>query len=187
MPDWPDVVDSYPTLQSYFALVDELLRAASLGQWLSDVRRHKAPVDYASILGVPCTHLRDAWKCGLPWDLLVGQRSLARLRAGLLRLGHRRGRRSSARHQSCICCDREIEDTAWHVIFECSGINADLRSALADAMTDGSEGLSATEALSTVLLLPVDSPAYPAVIALSSCIEEVSRNFWRDKGRCHLD
>ena len=186
VPDWPDAADSCQSLQSYFDLVDKILRARSLEQWLSDVRPHVAPVDYRLVMSVPCTHLRDAWKFGHPWEVLVGQRSLSRLRAGLLRLGHRGGRKSSARVQHCIGCDGEIENLVWHMIFECEAVGTDARRELSEALQDSVISLSALDALSSLLSLSIDHAAFPALVSLSTRIERTSEHFWRNHGKHHL-
>jgi hypothetical protein len=75
----------------------------------------------------------------------------------------------------------------WHLVFECGVIGEDARHELLLTLPGGSDAVTAVEALSSILSLPVDCAAYVHLIALSVCIERESQSFWRSKGKHHLE
>ena len=77
-------------------------------RWLTRAGAHAQPVPYLQLRGGPSTDLASAYKTGLSWKAILGQRSLARLRAHLISLTHKEGRESGAKWHICIWCDEDI-------------------------------------------------------------------------------
>ena len=89
-------------------------------RWLTRAGAHAQPVPYLQLRGGPSTDLASAYKTGLSWKAILGQRSLARLRAHLISLTHKEGRESGARWHSCIWCDEDIlGGDALHALEHC--------------------------------------------------------------------
>ena len=60
-----------------------------------------------------------ARRADLPWDVQLCLRGWCRLRAGLATLRAVNGRRSQARFQSCIFCDRPTRNATVHALALC--------------------------------------------------------------------
>ena len=90
-----------------------------MDSWVSAVSTHHSPVPYATLQPRPSLVPKLAVIQGWPWDVQLCLRSWCRLRAGLISLGARAGRRSSARCLQCIFCDEWVVNILEHVISSC--------------------------------------------------------------------
>ena len=118
----------------------------------------------------PTNLFRDAFKLGLTWATLVNQHALSKLRCGYIVLGHLEGRRTRAKIQHCIFCDRRYTAILFHAICRCPE-TAEARAGLVSAGVDCSN----TSFLGTH---PADL-AYSCIAAFAAIIAERATAFWR--------
>ena len=111
----------------------------------------------------------------LDWAALVGQRSLSRLRANLLNLGHRNGHRTRAAEQTCIACPALADNLGVHCLVSCPFFQQ-WRTPLVDFFG----GMQWTRQELTVVLLGLrpGHPAYIQVVQLAAQIEKTEKKFW---------
>ena len=83
--------------------------------------RHRLPLPYVDVTaGVqPNLFQRSVIRSSPSWPVLISVRSLCRVRAGLVVLGHRGGRISRAAVQNCIFCGCESSSIYAHVFLTC--------------------------------------------------------------------
>lgn len=134
----------------------------------------QVPIAYADIVHAIPSAFQDAMRTGLPWSILLRQRSHTRLRCGLVELGHLRGRRTKAKKQNCIFCGHGVAvELLWlHVFCGCtiwSRQTADISARL---------GVSAPDMLLCILLATPDSDNYPMCVSFMDEIVQASNNFW---------
>ncbi|CAE8644499.1 unnamed protein product, partial [Polarella glacialis] len=116
LPEWLLTRSGADTsVRDYTVYCKTVLYDRCLTTWLSDVASHKAPVYYSAPGPAGMTML----VAGLPWEVLVGYRSLCRFRAGLLVLGHKDGKRCQAAVRACIFCNLLSPDLWLHVLCCC--------------------------------------------------------------------
>ena len=186
IPDFPVWLGGGGDYKGYCARVRQLLVAAHLFSWRAAVAKH-ALRTIKSATYVPCERIVPAIPSGLaaairsqfPWQRLHKQLSLARLRAGLVDIGHLAGRRSRARAVQCIWCDDLVSKLWAHVFGEfqhwCS-----YRSAVCIAM-NGNVALSRTWDIMFATLSAAPGDAW-----FFSCLDYVdavvasAETFWRD-------
>ena len=116
----------------------------------------------------------------MPWDVLHGQRSLARARAGYLRVGHLRGRRTRAQVQTCALCGSRILAGTAHAVFLCSAL-AGPRDVLAGAVGAGALRQASRGALVTLLRLSPGQPGYCELVRLLGALDSALSQFWREQ------
>ena len=146
-------------------------------RWLADANRHTSPVPHARALptdGLPL--LPPAW-VSLPWEGLVGQRAVARVRADYLRTVHMNGRRSSAAVQRCVLCNDIVFRGCAHAILRCPALGA-ARVALAGVVDWVLTPGPSSDVLCRLLrLLPEDS-SYVGFVALVAELDSRVARFW---------
>ena len=96
------------------------MTAACSSSWRRAAAAHVLPVPYLEHQPSISAEISQAVAKTLPWHSLLLQRSLARLRAGLLCFSHLGGRRSSAKRQRCIFCDSSIFSSTFHTLCRCT-------------------------------------------------------------------
>ena len=69
--------------------------------------------------GDSCTDLTIALQSSLPWNIMIAQQALIRLRRKYVALGHVDGRESRAKVQQCIFCNKRYSNTLLHVLCAC--------------------------------------------------------------------
>jgi hypothetical protein len=104
IPDYCDWEGGAAPLHAYLKFVKEAVAAISLAKWKLAVAAHDRPVAYLELSREPSCWPTLLLKAPVAWDVLVGHISLARMRAGLIDLGHVGGRRSNASIRLCIGC-----------------------------------------------------------------------------------
>ncbi len=117
--DWPEWSSSGAGPSAYLRYVRGCLEAVTEAKWRIAVSTHTRPRPYLQLRPAPARDLHEALTSEYPWSVLVAQRSVSRCRAGLLDFGHRAGRRTAARVQTCILCGRQTGDAATHVLSMC--------------------------------------------------------------------
>ena len=175
----PDIVDlgcPLLPLSQYKKLVKDTLSASGVAKWQLDTAAHSIPFPIQLLHSGPSADCAVLRRCSVSWDTLSGQRSLCRLRAGLLDLSHRNNRRSNASQRYCIFCGVLTRAPYIHVLGECS-FTAQHRSALEVYVP-----ATAPREASLNLLCATASQAYFALaVSFASYVEKASCNFWKTK------
>ena len=85
---------------------------------------HSIPLPYAAMQQSCILRMMPkSWKA-MSWAELRGHRSMCRLRAGILSLGHLRGKRTSLPQSQCILCDKLVRSPYAHALGECRAFDA---------------------------------------------------------------
>ena len=127
--DWPCWASPSRSKGTYKLYVKGVLQASCRGTIGAFAAHHTLPVSYVAIRNGPCTDLADGLAKGLPWYSLLLQRSLGRLRAGILEFAHLNGSRSNASRRRCIFCEELTLSVNFHVLCVC-GVWAEMRAAI---------------------------------------------------------
>ena len=173
--DWP----SYGTdrgLSKYKAYVHSVVKQHCLEQWRLQAANHVIPFCYVDARATPSLELRPAIISLLPWCGLLQQRSLCRLRAGLLRLGHVRLARSSARRQTCIFCGTLTASLNLHVMTRCNTW-AEPRKLCWDKLGQPPPSSLASQTLALFSLRPGEA-GYSEFLRWAAEIDEGAKCFW---------
>ncbi|CAE8681424.1 unnamed protein product [Polarella glacialis] len=110
---------------------------------------------------------------GLPWEVLVGYRSLCRFRACLLVLGHKDGKRCQAAVRACIFCNLLSPDLWLHVLC-CCPVFLDARASFFSA-SGGEMSLAS-------LFIKHQEPGFVHMVAMARQIDMCSKAFWSKHG-----
>ena len=102
------------------------------------------------------------------WPVLLQQLSHARLRCGIISLGHVSGRRSSARVQQCQCCEKIASNLFVHVFGECPAWEA-LRSSAVAAL-DLPSSTRSWDIMYAILAVHPSSSGYNACISFLDAV-----------------
>ena len=117
--DWPAWCERGSTLSAYKAYVKKQVMSVCLEQWRGSVSHHVIPLQYLAWRPCPSCELSLDGESDSSWRIMLGQRSLCRLRAGLICFGHSHGARSNARQQACIFCGTLSLSLHFHVLCRC--------------------------------------------------------------------
>ena len=120
LPDFPAWSDSGGSYANYGGHLLEVLRSRHEEVWLAAARKHRAPVPYLTIMPGISDRLSRGLTLPCSWSELLNQGLAARLRCGLVELGHRNNVRTRARTQSCVFCQRSTSHLWAHVFGECT-------------------------------------------------------------------
>ena len=164
----------------YTEYVVQKLQANSLGNWTALATRHNAQVPYLQISTSRGGYLRECLESALDWDVLLATRAHCRLRAGLITLRCRSGKRSSARLQNCIFCSCSTRNATVHVIGKCAAWSQ-WRSKVRALLEDASCAISADSLTMRILKTRPEESLYSAVALWSRDIDKSAKVFW--KGR----
>ena len=116
--DWPHGVHA-SSLEDYKVYVAQLVELTCLSRWRQVAGTHALPISFLEWRPLPSVDLCKEQARSLKWSTLLWQRSLCRLRCGLLRFGHVGGERSSARRQACLFCGTFSLSLHFHVLCRC--------------------------------------------------------------------
>ena len=95
-PKWESTDKSLPTYKLH---VESRLLARSSSPWEAEVEKHTAQVPYTQVCPRRGGYLHKCLSASLGWTTLLGSRSHCRLRAGLILLRSRGGKKSTAKYQ----------------------------------------------------------------------------------------
>ena len=170
--DWPEWKSRGGDYASYLVHIRSTLERVHLASWNAAVQRHILPVPYKSFMaGIP-----SLWM-NLPWTTMMKHRSIARLRCGLVDLGHLRGRRSRAKKQCYIFCDELVSQLWVHTFCLCPIWKADSNSA-ASSIPDSEKNCS-WALMRAIVSAPTDSARYASCAAFIDAVVCASDRFWR--------
>ena len=162
--------------QVYKRIVDGVLCGKCAGAWVPRADMGAAQIPYRSFQKVQSDKLALIQRLVLPWASQLHVRSWCRLRAGLLRLRCRDGRRSRARFQDCIFCGLTIRNAMIHVLGACPSWSVE-RTNFSFAC-----GLEATIAQGDVAVAMLDcsptSKGFCIALDWASKLDTATSDFW---------
>ena len=171
--DWPHWHGS--SRESYKTHVKALVAARCSTSWVDTVSKHLLPVPYLSTRISVAADLKLGLQLELPWFSLLLQRSMARLRAGLLCFGHVEGLRSSAKRRNCIFCNVVCLSINFHVLCKCDRWE-ELRRKVWDQA--GLCPVSLEEQVTQLFRMGPGDPGNGAVLALAGSLDRECNRFW---------
>ena len=178
LPDWPEWRKTGGDLDGYCTHVRCTLERHHSVTWKAAVSRHSLSVPYHSI--VPSIHewTSKSFSIQLSWDTLMQRRSAARLRCGLIDLGHLHGKRTRARAQQCVFCDELVSQLWLHVFCACP-VWSEKRNHVMRCMPslECSRGWTIMQ---SVLSAPCDSSQYHPCIDFIDAVVRESDLFWKN-------
>ena len=113
------------TYPKYKALVTDLLAAQTQARSLASLAESSARLPYTCVQSPVSTALQECREADLDWDTLISVRSWCRIRASLVEVSTRAGRRSIARVQNCIFCGEPCRNPIKHVVGNCTHFSAE--------------------------------------------------------------
>ena len=165
------------SLSGYSAYVQECLESHFHTIWLAAVKKHCLPVPYVRLVPFIPYSLRACLFSDIPWSALLMQRSLARLRCGLVKLGHKGGKHTTASVQGCISCCCESSSLWTHVFGECPHWQRPRAEAAAGLSL--APGARSWDIMYGILSCPSDSQAYVVCLSLVHNVVVAAEQFWR--------
>ena len=133
MPCWSDRPANVGTMAAYRQHIQQVLHDSCLASWPQRAYQKNAEVPYLSFAPSCGGLLRDVPMASLPYDVLVGVKSLCKLRLGAITLRHIDGKRSAAQEQQCWFCRRWPRNGLVHTIETCH-VWSDFRSDFSRAL-----------------------------------------------------
>ena len=121
--------------------------------------------------GDSCTDLTIALQSSLPWNIMIAQQALIRLRRKYVALGHVDGRESRAKVQQCIFCNKRYSNTLLHVLCACPSFASSRTQCLLhfDAMKLG------------VLFTSPDHGGFVPIAAFAAEVVGLADDYWRHR------
>ena len=119
LPDYCEWEGGIAPLKAYLYYIKGVVTRRSLERWKNAVAAHDRPVEYSALASVPSAWPELLLHSSLPWDILIGHRSLARMRAGLIEVAHSDGRRTTASVKTCIGCGCRTRASFLHSLTMC--------------------------------------------------------------------
>ena len=177
IPDWPTVVESCGSYDSYKRLVDERLNAYGHDKFVRVAANHIAQVPYTQFQCAPSQLLSSIRSLGLPWSALLCVRGWCRLRAGLACLRALSGRRSNAKFQRCIFCVRRVRNATVHAVCVCQRW-ASLRKAFQESAGILADCTTHAFCLEVLGCSP-SSPGFIDAIQLADAIDMAASDYWK--------
>ena len=174
--DWPAWNHPGSSLEQYKAYVRGVVTRRCNLEWKDAVSTHALPVRYLDVRPDISADLAAAFVVQLGWPSMMLQRSLCRLRAGLLDMGHLDRGRSSASRRRCIFCDMPTLSITFHVLCRCevwSGLRQAIWQLSPVAMPSTMQG----QVVHILSASPADAH-YCAVLALAGSLDRDEWQFW---------
>ena len=161
----------------YSAYLRESFEVHFKALWLAAVRKHVLPIPYARlVLCIPSPLQRHLFS-SLPWEVLLQQRMLVRLRGGLVPLGHKKGQKTKASVQACIGCGCESSQLWAHIFGSCVKWQPMRNDAMAQLRLD--PGTRPWDIMLNILSCPSTSHAYGACLEMVARIVCDAECYWR--------
>ena len=171
-PDYCEWEGGVAPLWAYKAFVKAAVAARSLASWRNAVAAHDRPISYSALATAPSTWPSLLLQVPVPWDVLVGHVSLARIRAGLVEVAHVRGRRSNASIRTCIGCGCNTRSSYLHSLTMCPAWALDVRATWEDMRDVGM----------TLLNAQPGSKLFDVAARRAARIEHDVNAFWSARG-----
>lgn len=117
--DWP-VWSGYPkSAEAYRVYVQGAVSRKLLAGWQATIRRHRSSIPYYEFETLPGVALSRLTGAALGCSTHMKVRSWCRLRCGLLRLAHTKGKFLDVRCQDCIFCGLSTRKPLVHCLSLC--------------------------------------------------------------------
>ena len=75
-----------------------------------------------TLMKTASTHLKDRLGLNLPWNVLLSQRAVIQVRRDYVVFGHVNGKKSKARVQECILCQKRYSNVKLRTVNACAGL-----------------------------------------------------------------
>lgn len=181
-PAWSVAGDSY---DEYCTYIHDALAVRYASRWQIAAARHRVPIDLTRVASSTSDVLKLAMKLDLGWAVLIGQRAVARLRCGLIPLGHKDGRSSSAATQSCVFCNCCSSSMWAHVFAVCPRWLVQRQVILESNFC---HSVRPWDLMYFIVGATPDSPAYGACVSFVAQVVAGAERFWRDSsGDAHAE
>jgi hypothetical protein len=185
LPDWPAWSAAGGSYSQYCTYIHDALTVRYASRWQAAASRHRVPIDLKRVASGSSEVLKLAMKLDLGWAVLIGQRAVARLRCGLIPLGHRDGRPSSAATQSCVFCSCCSSSMWAHVFAVCPRWHVQRQVVLESHSCNSGRPW---DLMYFIVGATPDSPAYGACVIFVAQVVAGAERFWRDSnGDAHAD
>ena len=177
--EFPKWVSEIKSLSAYKLHVESRLVARSLWKWGETPAKHTAQVPYTQVCPRRGGYLNKCLSASLDWGTLLGSRSHCRLRAGLILLRSRRGKRSLARYQDCIFCSTCTRNATVHVLGQYK-VWAPLRSSFVASSRLDVAPISADRLTREVLRIEPGTAGFKEAVQWAVQVDRAARAFWQD-------
>ena len=168
--DWPDWFRAGRPMLSYATYVAATMKDRCLGDWTLAVQQHTRPIPYLNLTVHPVNLFRSAMLVGLQWDVLMSQRALAQLRCGLFTFGNKNGKKTRARVQACIFCNKRYSSIYSHAVCQCPTFDDD--RAILRGLQVNCDNMFFLAALPTV-------DEYSAIASFARKLQSYNYLFWK--------
>ena len=176
VPDWPKWRRSEKGgTAAYKKAVKRILAEQCLQIWKKTVSGHLHPLNYLNQREAPSEDYAKGLQSELPFEVLVGQRAVSRLRCGLIDFGHIDGHRSQARTQQCIFCGKRVLASSLlvHAWSRCSNTTEGLSQEERSRITD----MSHSDVAKQVACSPGDEE-YVLMVKRATLLDNKACAFW---------
>ena len=157
------------TLSQYKRHVRTTLKGIWRGTWEQLVWKHVNPIPYLDLAVEPSTALRDALRERHAWNVLLAVRHFIQLRCGFLRVGHINNKRSEARVQNCVLCNKRFVAVFHHVVCNCPELS--VQRAAAERAGANCQSIS-------FLATKPDEPGFGEVVMFADALATKVCKFW---------
>ena len=176
--DWSDWSSTHETFSEYCSYVWDALEHIHLSTWRACVQKHRIPVPVERVMPGISVSLQTALALELPWHVLLQQLSHARLKCGLIALGHLAGRRTVARSQQCIFCNQLVSCTWMHTFGNCIHWTAHRTASEASLGLD-MVTMRSWDFMYTILTVDPRSPSYCVCLGFIDAVAAEAGLFWK--------
>ena len=173
----PEDMESFSKV-AYTTQVTKALQEMSQHNLEVSLQESSQPLPYLCVQMPTSPALQACLASDLPWEVLANVKSWCRLRAGLVDLACRDGRRSGARHRSCIFCNEPSNrNPLKHVLGICQEFN-DLRQPFLNQECHTPN--SSEEIALCVLSQEPGSENFPAAVRLCTEVDRRADMYWSE-------
>ena len=178
--DWPAWSHPESSLDEYKRYVRHVVSSRCHLAWRQAVSSHVIPVSYLDLKPNMSTDFADAFSLQLQWHSMMLQRSLSRLRAGLLDFGHLDRRHSAASRRRCIFCNTATLSVNYHVLCKCS-VWMEFRQ-LIWQMSRVAVPATMQHQVEHIMVASPYEEYYGAVLAFAGSLDSAESKFWEGCG-----
>jgi hypothetical protein len=158
-------------------MVKQCLIISSHETWLSKIAQHQAQVPYDRFQPQQSDVVLSLAQVSLTMDVLTGIRAWCRLRAGLVRLRHRDGKRSRSKFQSCLFCTQVVRNATVHMVASCPMWKSHREQF--ESIAGGSKEVRDGEKTLLFLGVSTTSPAFVVAARWADAVEQEAACVWR--------
>ena len=115
--------------------------------------------------------VEDSLGLNLPWNILLCQRAVIQVRRDYVIFGHVNGKKSQARVQECILCQKRYSNVKFHIVNACAGL-VDFRR---PCLVHFPQGLD-----STIFDIDPSNPGYGPMALFAQELVRRARLFWKE-------